>query len=140
LEALARAAPAGSFASLQREFHDAKGQGQPAGALDPAAALRLAAKALDRDVADWLAPERFLRMTLGEAKQALEGLEDLQLVFEAILDDGWQSAAKPRRGPRARMPAASVGPFGAADSAWGAEHGLAHGADGEFVVAGEAGL
>jgi hypothetical protein len=67
----------------------------------------------------------------------LERLEDLQLVFEAILDDGWQSAAGPRRAPRARMPTASVGPFGRPETTWGAEHGLTRLNDDEFVVAGD---
>jgi hypothetical protein len=134
LERLARAGD--GFADMQRAYHDAKTRGRAAPP-DPTAALRFVAKALERDVADWLAPQRFLRMTHSEAKVALERLEDLQLVFEAILDDGWQSAAGPRRAPRARMPTASVGPFGRPETTWGAEHGLTRLNDDEFVVAGD---
>ena len=68
-------------------------------ALDPTTMLTLAADALAGDVKDWAEPARWLRMTRAEAKQAVAELEDLQSVFAAILDDGWDGEGPPRAGP-----------------------------------------
>lgn len=130
LRALAEA-PA-PFPEMQRRFDD--GAGPP---LDPPAALILVADALAQDVDDWVDPARFLRMTRAEARAAVERLPDLQLVFESILDDRWAGRGPARAGPRARIPAACVGPLGAEEATWAAANGLRRdGAD--FVVARDA--
>jgi len=128
LEALA-AAPA-PFPEMQRRHET----GAP---LDPTAALVLIADAFADDVKDWADPARFLRMTRPEARAAVQRLDDLQLVFEAILDDRWAGQGKPREAPHARIPAACVGPLGRDEATWAAPNGLRReGSD--FVVPDEA--
>jgi len=125
LEALA-AAPE-PFPQMQRRHET----GAP---LDPTAALVLIADAFAEDVKDWADPARFLRMTRPEARAAVQKLDDLQLVFESILDDRWAGQGRPREAPHARIPAACVGPLGKDETAWAAPNGLRReGSD--FVVA-----
>jgi hypothetical protein len=112
---------------MQRRFENGA-------SLDPTAALGLIADAFVDDVKDWADPARFLRMTRPEARAAVQGLADLQLVFESILDDHWAGQGKPREAPHARIPAACVGPLGKEDSDWASPNGLRR--DGpDFVVA-----
>jgi hypothetical protein len=87
LGTLADMAAEGSFAEAQRRHE----QGGP----DPVAALALVAEALAGDVEDWADPRRWLRMTRAEAQRVVETLPDLQPVFEAILDDGWERRPSP---------------------------------------------
>jgi hypothetical protein len=87
LESLTQMAGQGSFAEARRR-HETGGP-------DPVAALVRLAEALAGDVEDWADPRRWLRMTRAEALQALQSLPDLQLVIEAILDDGWEQPASP---------------------------------------------
>jgi hypothetical protein len=87
LESLADMAERGSFAQARRR-HEAAGP-------DPVAALVRLAEAVAGDVEDWADPRRWLRMTRAEALQAVKTLPDLQLVFEAILDDRWERAPAP---------------------------------------------
>jgi len=87
LALLADMAGQGSFAEARRR--------QDAGGADPVAALGRLAEALAGDVEDWADPRRWLRMSRAEALRAIETLPDLQPVFEAILDDGWEQPARP---------------------------------------------
>jgi hypothetical protein len=87
LESLADMAEQGSFAQARRR-HETGGP-------DPVVALVRLAEAVAGDVEDWADPRRWLRMTRAEALQAIEALPDLQLVFEAILDDRWERPASP---------------------------------------------
>jgi len=83
LKSLADMAALGSFAEARRR-HEAGGP-------DPVAALALVAETLAGEAEDWADPRRWLRMSRVEALQAVKALPELQLVFEAILDDGWES-------------------------------------------------
>lgn len=127
LRRLAQTAEREGFHEAQRRF-DAD-----AGAFDPTAALGQAADALAADVADWVSPERWLRMTRAEASAAVEQLDDLQGVFEAILDDGWGNG-RGGAGSGPRVPAASLGP---AAQDWAAQRGLRR-VGGNYVVDAEA--
>ncbi len=130
--ALAHVAESGTFPEAQRRADSVQG------AFNPTAALALFTDAFAAAVEDWCEPARWLRMTRGEARQAVLQLADLQLVFEAILDDRWEAEGPPRAGPRARIPASCVGPFGEPGQDWASLRGLARtpGPGGpEFVVA-----
>ena len=101
--------------------------GEGYGALEAAARL---IEPLTRATEDWLRPSRWARLTYDAAAEAVDKLEDVQIVLESILSDEWENNGSlkrwqldgDRRRPDHSLPVASVGPE--LDNAWRAKHGL----------------
>lgn len=60
--------------------------------------IGILADLLERGMLDWIKPDRWRRYSCSEAAQAIDALDDVQLVIENILSSEWEN-----RGPHARF-------------------------------------
>jgi len=132
LSALLRLSEKKPFVELQHDYESAVAHGGAGERMNPTTTLKVVSDAFGVCVDDWRKPDRWRRFSREEARKAIEGVGDIQIVFEAILRDQWER--KPARdtvgdalaaAPYVHIPTSSVGPIGDdPNDTWAARHGL----------------